>query len=352
METPLFSFTRDTHKKIHYDTILIAPYSKSRTTTLKYRKTDMDKTVLITGASGFIGTYLTALLVQDKIDILATSRTYPPHPPVTHKVIEIGKMNGDTDWSTILPGREIIIHLAARVHIMDEKSLDSLASFRSVNVDGTLNLARQAAKNGVKRFLFLSSIKVNGEKTDTIPFHPLTPPAPEDPYGISKLEAEEGLLQIAKETDLEVVIIRPPLVYGKEAGGNFARLRRLATLGIPLPLGSIHNKRSLVGIDNLCSLIKICLDHPNATKAPLLVSDNQDVSTPDLIRLLAASADKSIRLLPFPFPLLKLFATLCGRGPEIKRLSENLQVDCSDTIRLLDWQPPLSLEQGIKQSFG
>ena len=306
---------------------------------------------MVTGSSGFVGTHLTSLLNREGTELGMGVRSRFSQRDTQHKAIAIGNINGTTDWSTALQRTGAIVHLAARVHIMRDDSKDPLAAFRSVNVEGTLNLARQAAENGVKRFVFISSIKVHGEKTDTTPFHPSAPPAPTDPYSKSKLEAENGLLQIARETGLEIVIIRPPLVYGKEAEGNFARLRKLSTLGFPLPFGSINNKRSLVGIDNLCSLIKTCLDHPNATRAPLLVSDNQDISTPDLIRLLAASAGRSIRLLPVPVPALQMLATLCGRGPEIGRLSESLQIDCSETMRLLDWHPPVSLKEGIKQSI-
>jgi nucleoside-diphosphate-sugar epimerase len=211
-------------------------------------------------------------------------------------------------------------------------------------------MARQAAAAGVKRFVFLSSIKVNGEATGDTPFTSADAPAPVDPYAVSKLEAEQGLREIARKTGLEVVIIRPPLVYGLGAGGNFARLRRLAATGWPLPLGGIRNKRSLIGIDNLCDCIKVCLHHSDAAGRTFLVSDNHDVSTPDLVRLLASAVGRTAYLPAIPVGMLQMAAKFCGRGPEMKRLTENLQLDCSDTLRLLNRQPAVSLEEGIRRS--
>ncbi len=307
-----------------------------------------NKPVLITGASGFVGRNFCRFLKTSQVPFRPVVRL--PAIKDDDSTMVVGDIHAVTDWSAALCGVTAVVHLAARVHVMQEYEQDPLTAFRAVNVDGTLNLARQAAEAGVKRFVFLSSIKVNGEETGEVPFRPSDTPAPVDPYGISKLEAEKGLQEIARQTGLEVVIIRPPLVYGKEAGGNFARLRRLALKGWPLPLGGMHNKRSLIGVDNLCDCIIVCLHHPNAAGKTLLVSDNHDISTPDLVRLLASSASRSIWLLPVPVGVLQLLAKLCGRGPEVKRLTENLQVDCSETMRLLNWQPPVSLEQGIKRS--
>lgn len=308
----------------------------------------LKKHALVTGANGFIGHHLTQYLCERGFSVRAAVRQ-DVKVNDSH-VIAVGNVNSQTNWSRALDGIDCVVHLAGRVHVMQEYAQDSLAAFRAVNVDGTLNLAQQAAAAGVKRFVFLSSIKVNGEKTGDKPFYPSDTPAPVDPYGISKLEAERGLHEIGRVTGFEVVIIRPPLVYGREVGGNFARLRSLAAKGWPLPLGAVHNKRSLIGVENLCDCIRACLDYKHAAGSPLLVSDNDDVSTPDLIRLLASSAGRSIRLLPVPVAILQTLAKLCGRGPEMKRLTENLQVDCSETMRLLNWQPPVSLEQGIKRS--
>ena len=306
------------------------------------------KPILITGASGFIGRNLCRSFAEQGIAFRAVVRNLRKAAYGSSAVAI--NIDGRTDWIEVLEGVEVIVHLAARVHVMQEHAQDPLVAFRAVNVDGTLNLARQAAAVGVKRFVFLSTIKVNGEETGDVPFHSSDIPAPVDPYGISKLEAERGLQKIAHATGLEVVIIRPPLVYGPGAGGNYGRLRRLAAKGWPLPLAAVHNKRSFIGVDNLCDCIRVCLHHPDAAGKTLLVSDNHDISTPDLVRLLASSAGRSIRLLPVPVGVLQMLAKLCGREPEVKRLTENLQVDCSETMRLLNWQPPVSLEQGIKRS--
>ncbi len=302
---------------------------------------------IITGASGFIGRNLCRTFQSKSISFRSVVRDSPDTLHTPHAVAI--NIHTKTNWEEALQGVNIVIHLAGRVHVMQENAQDPLAEFRAMNVDGTLNLARQAAAAGIKRFIFLSSIKVNGEATSNKPFRPSDTASPVDPYGISKHEAEKGLLKIGQATGLEIVIIRPPLVYGREARGNFSRLRKLAAKGWPLPLGAVHNKRSLIGIDNLCDFIRICLDHPAATQSPLLVSDNHDISTPELIRLLAASAGKSIFLPPLPVDLLKILAKLAGCGPEIQRLVSNLQVDCSETMRLLQWTPPLTLDLGIKR---
>lgn len=302
---------------------------------------------MITGASGFIGKNLCRLFEKQNI----------PFRPVYRKLTNADHVDSaltidiheHTDWKNSFHGVDIIVHLAARVHIMQERSEDPLAAFKAVNVAGTLNLANQAAAAGVKRFVFLSSIKANGEETFEQPYHYTTHPKPIDPYGITKLEAEKGLLEISRKTGMEVVIIRPPLVYGKEAGGNFNRLREMATRGWPLPLGAIHNKRSLISIENLCDCIRVCLTHPNAPDFPLLVSDNQDISTPGLIRLLATSTGKSIYLPSVPVLFLQLFGKITGHSADIQRLVSSLQVDCSPTMTLLNWRPPFTLEQGIKQ---
>lgn len=302
---------------------------------------------MITGASGFIGKNLCRLFENKNIPFRPVFRKPTDAHPADHTLIL--DIHEHTDWKKSLHGVNVIVHLAARVHIIQERSKDPLATFISVNVNGTLNLANQAAAAGVKRFIFLSSIKANGEETFDQPYHHTVPPTPIDPYGITKLDAEKGLLEISKRTGMEVVIIRPPLVYGKEAGGNFSRLRKLAARGWPLPLGAIDNKRSLIGIENLCDCIRVCLDHPNAPKFPLLVSDNHDISTPGLIRLLATSTGKSIYLPPVPVFILQLVGKITGRSSEIQRLVSNLQVDCSATMLLLNWTPPVTLEQGITQ---
>ncbi|MBL4903750.1 MAG: NAD-dependent epimerase/dehydratase family protein [Desulfocapsa sp.] len=307
----------------------------------------MDDTVMVTGASGFIGNRLTDLLSQEKIAFLGISRSDKTNSIPFRSV---GDINEKTDWSNVLTNITTVVHLAARAHIMQDHTHNPLASFRKTNVQGTLNLARQATEQGVKRFIFISTIKVHGEQTTNTPFKATDILSPTDPYAISKKEAEEGLIEIGRKTELEIVIIRPPLVYGKGASGNIARLQKIISHGIPLPFKMIHNKRSLIGIDNLCDCIITCLNHPNATKAPLLVSDNNDISTPKFIRLLAQSTTKSAKLLPVPLPLLRFLAKLAGKEQDIKRLTENLQIDCSETMHLLNWIPPVNLKRGFQWS--
>ena len=248
--------------------------------------------------------------------------------------------------------QNVVVHAAARVHIMRDIVSDPLLEYRKVNVDGTLNLARQSARAGVERFVFISSIKVNGEETVVgHAFRPEDEAKPVDPYGISKWEAEQGLRKIAKETGMEVVIIRPPLVYGPGVKGNFANLIKLVRKGLPLPLGAIHNRRSMIALDNLVDLIITCIDHPNAANQVFLASDGQDLSTTELLQGLAQAMGRSSRLLPVPGALLSLAATILGKKPVVDRLLGSLQVDISKTRELLDWTPPISVDDGLRRCF-
>jgi nucleoside-diphosphate-sugar epimerase len=242
--------------------------------------------------------------------------------------------------------------LAVRVHVMDDTSADPLAAFRQTNTAGTLNLARQAAAVNVRRFVFVSSVKVNGESTaKNLPFAATGAPAPQDPYGISKMEAEQGLRQIADETGMEVVIIRPPLVYGPGVKANFASLMRAVQRGIPLPLASVtHNRRSFVALDNLVDLLITCIDHPAAANQTFLVSDGEDLSTADLLRRLGQAMNKPARLFPVPPSLLQLGANLLGKGDMAQRLLGNLQVDISHTRNTLSWAPPISVDEGLRRA--
>ena len=311
----------------------------------------MARQVLITGASGFLGSRLIArLLLQPLVTVSGAVRSKPAseHP----WLIPVGEINGNTDWSEALKGQCVIIHTAARAHIMDDTAADPLTEFRRVNVAGTLNLARQGAAANIRRFVFISSIKVNGEKTPSgACFTAEDSPAPEDSYGISKWEAEQGLQQIARETSMEVVIIRPPLVYGPGVKGNFATLAKLVAKGLPLPLGAIHNKRSLVGLDNLVDLIITCIAHPNAANQVFLVSDSEDLSTAGLLRRVAIAMGKPSRLIPVPARLLQLGATLLGKKAVGQRLLWSLQVDISKTREMLDWEPPVSVDEGLRLCF-
>jgi UDP-glucose 4-epimerase len=260
-------------------------------------------------------------------------------------------MNAETDWGLGLQGCYSVIHCAARVHVMKDKVADPLNAYREVNVGGTLNLARQAAAAGVGRFICLSSIKVNGEATHYgCPFTPNDLAAPQDPYGISKHEAEVGLREIARTTGMQVVIIRPTLAYGKGAKGNFKSLMSLVARGLPLPLGSINNFRSFVGIDNLVDFIVTCLEHPAAANETFLVSDGEDLSTPDLIRRMARAMNRPARLLSVPVWALKAGASLLGKGDAVQRLCGNLQVDISKARSLLGWVPPVSVDEGLRRA--
>ena len=265
----------------------------------------------------------------------------------------IGEINDATDWSRALVDVNAVIHLAARVHVMHDNAADPLAAFRVVNVEGTLNLARQAVAAMVKRFVFISSVKVNGEAT--LPGRLFTSddmPSPRDPYGVSKMDAEQGLRQIAAETGMEVVIIRPPLVYGPGVKANFAALMRAVQRGWPLPLGAVHNQRSLVALSNLVDFILTCITHPRAANQTFLVSDGQDLSSSELVRGMAQAAGVPARLLPVPVWALQAGASLLGKGDVVQRLCGNLQVDISKARNLLGWVPPVSVEEGLKRAMG
>jgi nucleoside-diphosphate-sugar epimerase len=255
--------------------------------------------------------------------------------PADVESVLIATIDGNTDWRDALQGINVIVHLAARVHIMHDHANDPLQEFRKVNVDGTVNLAKQAALAGVKRFVFISSIKVNGEST---------------PLGLSKYEAENALKQLASETGMEVVIIRPPLVYGVGVKANFYSMMRWLDKGIPLPLGAIHNQRSLVALDNLVDLIITCIDHPAAANQIFLVSDGDDLSTSELLRHAASALDKSAKLLPIPVWLLQMAASLLGKRAVVQRLCSSLQLDITKTRQLLNWTPLVSVDDALHKT--
>ncbi len=309
--------------------------------------------VLVTGANGYVGAALVQRLLADELvtGIVATVRSSICDFPMRVDCIAIGGIDEANDWRDALAGCDVVIHLAARVHVMREAAADPLDEFRRVNVQGTLNLARQAAAAGVRRFVFVSSIKVNGEVTQ--PGQPFTAddaPGPLDAYGVSKMEAEQGLRGIALQTGMEVVIIRPPLVYGPEVKANFAAMMRWLKRGVPLPLSAIHNQRSLVALDNLVDLIVTCLTHPAAANQTFLVSDGEDVSTTELLRRMGRAMGRPARLVPVPASWLQLAAAIVGKRDVAQRLCGSLQVDIEKTRRLLGWRPPVTLDQGLKKA--
>jgi nucleoside-diphosphate-sugar epimerase len=307
--------------------------------------------VLVTGANGFVGReVLQRLNVMSGLQAVGSVRRAAGLTGTT--VVEVGDLTAQTDWSLTLAGADAVVHLAARVHVMQEIEIDPLTAFRAVNVEGTLNLARQAAAAGVKRFVFVSSVKVNGE--DTPPGRAFTEseaPNPQDAYGQSKHEAEQGLRQLSADTGMEMVIIRPPLVYGPGVKANFAALMRVVQRGWPLPLGAVYNQRSLVALDNLVDFIVICITHPQAANQTFLVSDGQDLSTTELVRGMAQAAGVPARLLPVPVWALQAGASLFGKGDAVQRLCGNLQVDMSKARSLLGWAPPVSVEEGLRRAM-
>lgn len=304
--------------------------------------------LFVTGASGFVGSgLLSTALGRGGGELRAAFRNRPYGLSPQVEPVLVGDLGPATDWSPGLVGIDVVIHLAARVHVMRENAGDPLAAFRWVNRDGTLSLARQAASAGVRRFVFLSSVKVNGEEGR---FAESDVPRPQDAYGRSKLEAEEALLQLARESGMEVVIVRPPLVYGPGVKANFRSLMKVVARGYPLPLGSIENRRSLVSRDNLADFILLCATHPQAANEVFLVSDGHDLSTPELVRRLAYAMDRPARLVRVPVTLLEAGARLLGKGEIMQRLTGSLQVDIGKARRLLGWNPPVSVDDGLRRA--
>ncbi|HEK1688075.1 TPA: SDR family oxidoreductase [Pseudomonas putida] len=311
----------------------------------------MSSRILLTGATGFVGKAVLEKLRQLGHPVVIAVRQPGVEQTAGTEVFHCAQLDGDADWSPALGDVGTVIHCAARVHVMNDTDPDPLAAFRRINVDGTVNLARQAAAAGVRRFVFVSSIKVNGEGTvKGRPYKPDDAPAPVDPYGVSKREAEDALLGLAQETGLEVVIIRPVLVYGPGVKANFQAMMRWLDKGVPLPFGAIDNRRSLVALDNLVDLIITCMDHPGAVNQTFLVSDGEDLSTTGLLRRMAAALGRPARLLPVPSMLLELAATLLGKRALSQRLCGSLQVDIEKTRSLLGWTPPLSVDDALRQA--
>ena len=309
------------------------------------------KTYAITGATGFVGSaVLERLAAQSGVEIKALVRRVGVKLPGNAVAVQVGEdflLEGDQP----LEGVDVLVHCAARVHIMSDASSDPLSEYRSVNVAGTLKLAESAARSGVKRFIFISSIKVNGE--GTVPGKPYTAddmPAPVDAYGISKMEAEQRLMLLGSATGMEIVIIRPVLVYGPGVKANFRSMMSWLNKGVPLPLGAIPNQRSLVALDNLVDLVVTCLDHAAAANQTFLVSDDDDMSTTELLKRMGEALETPVRLIPVPAWLLLRGAALLGRKDVARRLCGSLQVDISKTRSLLGWTPPLTVAQALSKT--
>lgn len=301
--------------------------------------------VLVTGATGFVGAALLKRFTADDWEVVPAVRS----PVGLQREMVVGNFEGSTNWLPALSGCDAIIHLAARVHAMHDTAVDLLALYRATNTAATLNLARQATEAGVRRFVFVSSIKVNGEGRDAA-YRVTDTPSPEDPYAISKWEAEQGLWRIAQETGLEVVVMRPPLVYGPGVKANFRCLLDTVARGWPLPLGAIKNKRSLLYLGNFVDAIRVCIEHPAAAGQTFLVDDGKPVSTPELIRAVAHAMGRPERLLAVPVGALEFAGTLLGKRAAIQRLTSSLWVDSSLSHTRLGWNPPYSMEAGLAET--
>ncbi|OQY09819.1 MAG: hypothetical protein B6I30_09250 [Desulfobacteraceae bacterium 4572_187] len=313
--------------------------------------TILKKIVLVTGAAGFIGRELCRKMLAGNWYVRGIMRrsTYRNNLPFGVDVIPIEEITPRTDWSKILFGVHTVVHLAAQAHVINGLSEDSLAAYRYVNTAGTERLAQTASASGVKRFVYLSTVKVNGEGKAG-PYAEKDDPEPIDPYGISKWEAEQILYEISDQTGMEMVVLRPPLVYGPWVKANFLHLLKILDRSIPLPLASINNRRSLIFLGNLLSAIVTCINHPRAAGQTFLVSDGEDVSTPELIRHINSALGRPARLFPFPPVMLKMAGIITGKSVAMDRLLRSLTIDCSKIRRELDWQAPFSMEQGLRET--
>jgi nucleoside-diphosphate-sugar epimerase len=309
----------------------------------------INQEVLVTGATGFVGQAVCQHLLKSGFAVRRALRKRQGSQAQENSQI-VGEINGNTDWSQALVKIDSIVHLAARVHTLNDSSTDPLREFRKVNVEGTVNLARQATQANIRRFIFISSIKVNGEKTEGKCFTECDDPVPRDPYGISKFEAEQELRRIAAKTGLEIVILRPPLMYGPMVKANFYQLMNAIYRGWPLPLGGLNNQRSLLYVDTLADAIKTCLTHPNASGNIFLVSDEQAISTPDLVLKLAHFLRRPPHLLNVPISWIKLGGKCVRKSALIDRLTSSLVIDSNKIRRDLNWSPPCGIDLGIQKT--
>lgn len=309
------------------------------------------KKILITGANGFLAGALTQSLAKSYPLVLALRSEHKLASIDNAETVIVGDVNATTDWSRALTDVDVVIHCAARAHIMKDEMADPLAEYRKVNVDGSMNLARQALEAGLRRFIYISSVKVNGESTNgRLPFTEKDIPAPEDAYGISKLEAEQALIELTKNSGMDLVIIRPPLVYGPGVKANFLSLIKLSSIPIALPFGLVHNKRSMVFVGNLVDFICACIEHPSAANEVFLVSDGEDISLKELITHIRKALGRRANMLPVPVFLLNLLGIITGKKAVIDRLVGDLQLDSTKAQSLLGWKPPFSVQQGIEQT--
>lgn len=305
--------------------------------------------ILVTGASGFVGHLLIKTLKHhDGIKVAAAGRSATQS--CADEFYVVSNFNQQGVWHEPLDGCDVVIHLAARVHVMHDKAEDPLDAFLSVNLHGTLNLANAAAKAGVKRFVFVSSIKVNGEYTEGQPFTAQDAPNPQDPYAVSKWQAEQALHKLSEETGMEVVIVRPPLVYGPGVKANFASLLSIVNKRLPLPLGSINNVRSMIYVGNLVDALITCTMHVNAAGQTYLVCDNEDVSTPQLIEKLTFVLKRPYLVFPFPISIMRLLARLVAKSSAVDRLTQSLVIDCSSLCNELGWEPPFTMQEGLLET--
>jgi UDP-glucose 4-epimerase len=305
--------------------------------------------ILVTGANGFVGKSLCQMLSKNGHHITAIIRSTQAGRK-EYKVINTD-LNANINMQEILKSIDIVIHLAGRAHVLNDKSANPYQAYAEINIEATKNLALQAANDSVKRFIFISSIKVNGETTSIVPFNELNTPSPEDDYGKTKYEAEKELRLIAANSNMEVVIIRPPLIYGKGVKANFKNLIKLCQLRLPLPFGAIHNKRSMVYVENLVDFMITCISHPKAANETFLISDDENVSTTELIKTIRQSLGLPALLIPIPQLWVVFLLSLIGKKSLATRLCGNLQVDISKAKTLLNWKPPYTFKQGIQKTI-
>ena len=306
-----------------------------------------NKSVLVTGATGFVGSRLVVKMSEAGFSVIRALRRAGSVEGVV-----VGDIDGQTDWREALQGVDVVVHLAARVHIMDDQASDPLAEYRKTNLDGTLKLAEAAVEQGVRRFVYLSSIKVNGESADADhPFTEADTPQPQGAYAVSKWEAEQALMAFAQRSGLEVVIVRPPLVYGPGVKANFQKLMGIVAKPYPLPLASVNNRRSLLGLENLVDFIVLCVTHPEAANEVFLVADAEAPSTPELIRKIAALRGMHCRLVCFPPALLRLAGKILHKNAMVSRVCDSLVIDAAKARELLGWQPRVSLDEELQRTL-